>query len=468
MQISSAGNVGIGTTAPTYTLHVSGNGLFTSGLNVSGGGITASYSAGNGVIGNGVNGIFGIGSANGVIGNGPNGVTGKGSNIGVVGSGGTYGIYGTGGTYGVVGNGSTYGVYGNGGPYGVYANGTTNGVVGNTTNSGGAGVVGNGGAYGVYGTGSTYGVVGKGVGDGVGNVGTFGVYGSCDIYSPGTTGLYGEGYTGVYGAGYAYGVYGKSLQDGTYAGYFDGSVYSSGIYEGSDRKLKTNIVDFPSAMGILNKLHPKIFQYRQDGNFKLMNLPTGEHYGLIAQDVEEVIPGLIKNTKFETSMASRAAKDPSIASMSKGPGQQISQTTPAPTPKTLSETIDFKAVNYVELIPIMIKGMQEQQQEIEELKKLVEKIAPGQIKHLLTGNLTQNIPNPVNDFTRIEYSIPSNSNRAQLLLTDRLGRTIKMIQLTDAGYINVNTSSFSNGTYNYSLLVDGKIIETKNMIVLRK
>ena len=33
------------------------------------------------------------------------------------------------------------------------------------------------------------------------------------------------------------------------------------------------------------------------------------------------------------------------------------------------EIIDFKALNYTELIPIMIKGMQEQQTIIEELKK---------------------------------------------------------------------------------------------------
>jgi hypothetical protein len=37
-----------------------------------------------------------------------------------------------------------------------------------------------------------------------------------------------------------------------------------------------------------------------------------------------------------------------------------------------SEALNFKALNYTELIPIMIKALQEQQQEIEELKRIVE------------------------------------------------------------------------------------------------
>ena len=37
-----------------------------------------------------------------------------------------------------------------------------------------------------------------------------------------------------------------------------------------------------------------------------------------------------------------------------------------------SEAMNFKALNYTELIPILIKAIQEQQREIEELKRLLE------------------------------------------------------------------------------------------------
>ncbi len=43
-------------------------------------------------------------------------------------------------------------------------------------------------------------------------------------------------------------------------------------------------------MSVINKLQPKEYEYRHDGNLQLMNLPQGKQYGLIAQDVEQVLP----------------------------------------------------------------------------------------------------------------------------------------------------------------------------------
>ncbi len=41
---------------------------------------------------------------------------------------------------------------------------------------------------------------------------------------------------------------------------------------------------------------------------------------------------------------------------------------------TKSETIDFKAVNYTEFIPIMIKGMQEMQAKIDAQQRKIEEL----------------------------------------------------------------------------------------------
>jgi len=43
-------------------------------------------------------------------------------------------------------------------------------------------------------------------------------------------------------------------------------------------------------MEIINQLHPKHYEYRHDSHYQLVNLPKGEHYGLIAQDVEKILP----------------------------------------------------------------------------------------------------------------------------------------------------------------------------------
>jgi hypothetical protein len=118
-------------------------------------------------------------------------------------------------------------------------------------------------------------------------------------------------------------------------------------------------------MTIINNLHPKRYEYRQDGNYKLMNLPKGSHYGLIAQEVEKVLPNLVRDTKFSASMATPPKQGEEALAESQGAASPNAQG---------SETINFKALNYTELIPIMIKGLQEQQQQINELKKTIEQL----------------------------------------------------------------------------------------------
>jgi hypothetical protein len=402
---NSSNNIGIGTTAPEAKLHVVGSGTGIIGT-----------SAGIGVQGNSTSGNYGV--------------QGNSSYLGVYGIGGTYGTYG-------YSNNSGYGVYG----------------VSSTDFSGN-------GSTGVYGTGY-YGLQGKGI-FGVYAVGDpYGVQGySVSTFGYGVQGI-STNYMGVYGSGAKYGVYGTAGSSG-YAGYFSGAVYATN-YTGSDRKLKKNIADFSSAMDIIGKLQPKSYEYRQDGNFKYMNLPEGKHYGLIAQDLEQVLPNLVKDSKFDTRLAlqSQAKQEPGKA--------------PVPTTEQQSETIDFKAVNYTELIPIIVKAMQEQQaenkalkEEIAELRQMVLDMKNG-TNHTITSmsTLNQATPNPASNSVRISYSLSTGVTHAQLLFTDAVGKTIKAISLNGSGNVEVNTTSLSSGVYNYSLFIDNKIVETKKLVVAR-
>jgi hypothetical protein len=393
---------------------------------------------------------------------------------------GMIGVHAVGNEYGLYSSGDRYGVYSNAQDYGVYATSPGYGVYGLSVE--GIGVYGtsNGGS-GVYGQSNTKGVYGNAVDDGTINYGVYGI---------GYTGVYGSGINGVYGVGRGggdavrgeatgagtYGVYGRSASShgvvgvtnntSAYAGYFGGNVYSTGSYQGSDRTLKQDITDVTSAIDILNKLQPKSYNYRQDGKYKEMNLPAGKHYGFIAQEVEQILPGLVKETTFETR--------PPLADEKQNGG------TPAPTPA--SEKITFKALNYMELIPLVVKGMQEQeeqlqqqavmlrqqQQQIDELKTVVSRLTGNQNTLTLAGgSLNQNSPNPVQGSTRISYTIPPGASRAQLLLIDKTGKTIKSMQLTASGVIHINTATLSSGIYTYSLVVDGRITDSKKMTVTR-
>src|SRR6266540_830028 len=317
------------------------------------------------------------------------------------------------------------------------------------------------GAVRCYGAGSTFGVNGAGS--------TFGVYGNAVTY-----GVYGHGSYGVRGDGSSVGVWGTSTSNG-WAGYFSGKVYAFSGYYTSDQKLKQNIRDFTSALDIINKLKPKQYEFRQDGNYKLMNLPQGSHFGLIAQDVEKVLPDLVNDTKFETAMAQPQAAETALPQI-----QESGKT------ETQSEIIEFKALNYTELIPVLIKGMQELNDELKfevrnllagqaslksEIDKLKSVISSGNSlsTSLSNASIAQNVPNPFPNTTIIKYTVPSKFTSAQIVITDKNGKQLKQLNISDKGNgtLHVDASTLSSGTYNYSLVVDGKIVSTKQMVVLK-
>ena len=268
----------------------------------------------------------------------------------------------------------------------------------------------------------------------------------------------------------SYGIYASTGNTASYAGYFGGNVFTTGTYQPSDRNFKQNILDLTSAMSIINKLQPKEYEYRQNGNLKMMNLPQGKHYGLIAQDVEQVLPNLVKETKFDV-------------------GKAASATAATSTGVTKGEVIDFKALNYTELIPIMIKAMQElskQNQELsdknEDLQKQIDELkgvkttgTPITASAQSVTNLTlssaslDNYPNPFTGATTIRYNLPAGFKAAQINITDNNGKTIKQVQLSTAGTgtVNIDASTLTSGTYNYSLVVDGKVLASKKMTVTR-
>ena len=435
---ASSGNIGIGTTSlpATYKLTVvgssaiNGSGIVTSAASY---GIQATSTAGGyGVLAkcDGNIGVYGTGGYAGISGYGSGA-----SGYGVLGTGVQYGVYGS-GVFGVYGSGSTYGVYGSG-TYGVYASSTT---------SGGDGVHSN-----VSGT-SNYGV---------------------NAYSANSIG-----------------VYGGTGNSSSYAGYFSGNVFCSGLYSGSDEKLKKNITRVDNAMDIINKLQPKFYEYRDDGNYAKMKLPAGKHYGFVAQDLEKVLPGLVKQTQFNTAKAGGGEELP-VASRP-DPKGGTAQPTPTELLKAVTgEMIDFKAVNYTEFIPILVKAMQEQDQVIIEKDKKIEAMQTeiDKIKEILVakglmtskdikGNvddrvintrLDQNVPNPADGTATVRFFLPATINKASLLVTTSNGAVVKTFSIAKngEGTISIPSAELPAGAYNYSLLIDGKVSATRKMIITR-
>lgn len=102
-----------------------------------------------------------------------------------------------------------------------------------------------------------------------------------------------------------------------------GAILPGAIISPSDERLKKNIADMGSMSGIISSLKPKTFYYNTD-KYSDMGFASNLQYGLIAQEVETILPSFVSPTSF--------------------PGHKES----------------FKTVNYVGLIPILLQGIKEQ------------------------------------------------------------------------------------------------------------
>lgn len=150
------------------------------------------------------------------------------------------------------------------------------------------------------------------------------------------------------------GGYNVNNVSGTYAGankvYCGGSfgtlpIYATGFNTTSSRRYKQNIVPVAYGLSAIMRLRPVQYQY----NFEKSGVT---HVGLIAEEVDEVVPEVVIKHN-----------------------DQDEQTT---TGKAMG-------INYQELVPVLIKGMQEQQAVIEQQQKQLDALQK-QVDALLKKN----------------------------------------------------------------------------------
>jgi hypothetical protein len=144
--------------------------------------------------------------------------------------------------------------------------------------------------------------------------------------------------------------------EGHDAAIFNGNVsvngnltYSGSLTQSSDRNLKEGIAPLSSTLSKLMDLNVYSYQYRNDTG---LSLPSGTHFGVIAQEMELLFPDLVHNNRQTVSTGEALGAGPS------------------------SETavVEYKSVNYTEMIPVLIKAIQEQQEQIDALKAEIERL----------------------------------------------------------------------------------------------
>lgn len=166
--------------------------------------------------------------------------------------------------------------------------------------------------------------------------------------------------------------------------------------------------------------------------------------------------------------------------------QALYKVIPEAVSKPEDESKDLWAVDYTRIIPVLVKSVQQQQKIIEDQNKVIAEMQKdlaqccmsyndnsNSAKHGSTeaevAKLEQNNPNPFSESTIIKFYVPANAGSAFVKIYSFDGAELKSFASNRKGIneFTVAPNSLAAGVYAYTLIVDGKAIDTKQMIVTK-
>jgi hypothetical protein len=117
--------------------------------------------------------------------------------------------------------------------------------------------------------------------------------------------------------------------------------------------------------------------------------------------------------------------------------------------------------------------LEERMQKVEEMLSLSGNQQAEELRQqtvVLSGGayLQQNVPNPFDHTTVINYFVPDEHARVQMQFLSISGEVLHAVDLSSGkGSVTVTSEVLPSGTYQYSLIVNGKVIGSRQMIISR-
>lgn len=354
-----------------------------------------------------------------------------------------------------------------------YSNGTGIWSVSTTRKGNSEGIVGVGIATGYNATNSVIGV--RGEVDGINN--SVGVYGGC-YFLNGT-----NDFAGIYGTTTS--GYPNFQYSGVYAGYFNGSLLATGpiyaqsfstVFPSSSKSNKGNtsfntISEKESVSDKFKNISTLEFHHNEDATLTKQTNPVEEF--LKGRDIQQLTKKELHQLDSICMNSVPEETDP-LAYVNYGlDAEQLK----AMFPKLVQQDKDGNyRINYIEMIPLLVKSINELSEELAELKGT----SRNKVKALsettaIDNNITdidmvrmdQNKPNPFSESTVIGLNIPVKTLKANIFIYDLSGKQVKNIQVGERGETNITVyaGELGSGMYIYTLVVDGKVAVTRRMIV---
>lgn len=232
----------------------------------------------------------------------------------------------------------------------------------------------------------------------------------------------------------------------------------------SDKRLKKDIKTYSDGLTALLKIKPVTYHYNELSGFNV----DKEYVGVIAQELQEIAPYMVSSGEYKNTGKEFLSVDNSamtymlINAVKELKGQ--ADTKDATITKQQEQITDLQA--QMKMVLSRLDALQTTQEAC--CNMAPKTIVSEQPISLTTASLDQNIPNPpVNHATKIGYNIPKGARKSEIVITDNYGKKLKAISLnvTGKGSMNIDTRGLTPGTYSYTLFVDGKMIDTKQMVV---
>lgn len=232
---------------------------------------------------------------------------------------------------------------------------------------------------------------------------------------------------------------------GQYAGFFYGNMCTTGniqcssLTNTSDLRQKDNVCPVSEKEGdyryLDRVLDMNVIEYNlldnnasnSNQNGKKVYIDELRHIGLAAQELKEMFPNLV-----------------------------------------IEDQMGYMSVNYIELVPVLIRSIQELKQELDEVKSGSGTRGTTDIsKSFIEKNkLYQNSPNPFHDQAIIRFKLSEGVRNASICIFDMQGKTLKRLPVTNGEEsVIVDSSEFSDGLYLYSLIINGQEVDTKKMVI---
>lgn len=262
----------------------------------------------------------------------------------------------------------------------------------------------------------------------------------------------------------------------------DNYITSIGGYQDwtniSDGRVKKNIKENVPGLAFINKLKPVTYNLDLASIDKITNRTN-----LKDKDGNTIMPSQqeLQSRKEKEQIIQTGFIAQDVEHSAKELGYEFSGVDPAKNDK------DLYGLRYSEFVVPLVKAVQELSQQNDELKKQIDElktiITAKQTNNPVTNqqvnisakgtsdvaSLQQNFPNPFNGTTTIKYYLPANINNANINFYAVNGALLKSLKLTTKGNgsINLNAKELPSASYRYALIIDGKTIDSKQMIVTK-